>query len=119
MLDYKKLLDETIEIELDGVATITDPKEREERINYIAKMIEKSIELEKVNDGKKNDKRKFVIDIGDKLIGHAITAVGIGLNLAVIVWGTKVTLEFEETGSVTSMVGRGYVQAIERLLNRK
>lgn len=119
MLDYKKILDETIEMELDGVATITDPKEREERINYIAKMIEKSIELEKVNDGKKNDKWKFAIDIGDKLIGHAITAVGKGMSLAVVIWGTKVILEFEETGSVTSVVGRGYVQAIERLLNLK
>lgn len=119
MLDYKKILDETIEIELDGVAAITDPKEREERINYIATMIEKSIELEKMNDGKKNDKWKFAIDIGDKLIGHVVTVVGIGLNLAVIIWGTKVTLEFEETGTVTSLVGRGYIQAIEKLLNRK
>ena len=119
MLDYKELLDEKILTELKGLDSIADPKDYEEKVNYIATMIEKSIELEKMNDGKKNDKWKFAIDIGDKLIGHTITIVGLGLNLAVIIWGTKVTLEFEETGSVTSLVGRGYIQAIEKLLNRK
>ena len=52
----------------------------------------------------------------DRLIKNIITAAGIALPLAVTIWGTKVSLKFEEEGTFTTIMGRGF---INKLLPKK
>lgn len=52
----------------------------------------------------------------NKLIEHLLTAASIAVPALLTVWGTKVSLKFEETGSVTSIMGRGF---INKLLPKK
>lgn len=108
MINYKELLDQQILDELQILGGVTDPKEYEERARYISTLISKSIELEEMESKKKNERKRFVLDILDKTIGYAIKVVSVVLPVLVAIWGTKVTLEFEQEGNVSTIMGRGF-----------
>jgi hypothetical protein len=57
------------------------------------------------NAARKDDKR-------DRLIKNIIGAAGIVLPLIVTIWGTKVSLKFEEEGTITTQMGRGFIQRL-------
>lgn len=52
----------------------------------------------------------------DRVIRNGITVVGIVLPLIVTIWGTLRSFEFEKEGTVTTLMGRGF---INKLLPRK
>ena len=52
----------------------------------------------------------------DRLIKNVLGAAGIVLPLLVTIWGTKVSLKFEEEGTFTTIMGRGF---INKLLPKK
>lgn len=52
----------------------------------------------------------------DRIVKNIIGAAGVVLPLAVTIWGTTVSLKFEETGTVTTQAGRNFVQ---RLFHKK
>ena len=116
MINYKELLDRQITTELKELGNVTEPKEYDERVRYISTMIEKSIDLEEMEDKKKSEKKKTIIDILDKTVGYTINVAGIVLPLLVTIWGTKVTLEFEQEGNVTTIMGKGF---FNKLLPKK
>jgi hypothetical protein len=116
MINYKELLDRQITTELKELGNVTDQKEFDERVHYISVLIDKSIDLEEMEDKKKAEKKKTIIDILDKAIDHTINVAGIVLPLLVTIWGTKVTLEFEQEGNVTTIMGKGF---FNKLLPKK
>lgn len=52
----------------------------------------------------------------DKTVGHTLTMIGIAVPSILTIWGTIKSLKFEETGTVTTIMGRGFIQ---KLLPRK
>ena len=52
----------------------------------------------------------------DRMITNAITAAGIVIPSLITIWGTFKTLKFEEQGTVTTIMGRGF---INKLLPKK
>lgn len=52
----------------------------------------------------------------DRTIKNILSAAGIALPLLVTIWGTKVSLKFEEEGTFTTIMGRGF---INKLLPKK
>ena len=48
-------------------------------------------------------------DKKDQLIRNGIAIAGIVLPIAVTIWGTLKSLKFEETGTVTTIMGRGFI----------
>lgn len=52
----------------------------------------------------------------DRLIKNCISVAAILLPIGVTIWGTVVSLKFEEEGSVTTIMGRGF---INKLLPKK
>ena len=91
-----KLMDRAIEIEKVDI----DCKEKEE-----ARISEQLSKQQQMNDDKK-----------DRLIKNIIGAAGVVLPLLVTIWGTKVSLKFEETGTITTPAGRNFIQ---RLFSKK
>ena len=55
-------------------------------------------------------------DKKDRLIKNCMTAAGIVIPSVLTIWGTLKSLEFEKTGTVTTIMGRGF---INKLLPRK
>ena len=74
--------------------------------------LEKSkCDLEKDFKLKQSDEEKK-----DRLIKNCLSVAGIVLPIWVTIWGTLKTLEFEKEGTVTTIMGRGF---INKLLPRK
>lgn len=65
--------------------------------------------------------QKFEYDLKAKLaedekkgrvVRDIITAAGIVLPIAVTIWGTKKSFEFEKEGTITTILGRGFVNKL-------
>lgn len=113
-----------IEEELEKLASM-DKGTDEYRITVdgIAKLIDKSLDMDKwaqekkaLRDQEEKDKRQLKADKIDRWMKHGIAIGSVLLPLGVTIWGTCVSLKFEETGSVTTTMGRGF---LGRLLPRK
>ena len=91
-----KLVDRALEIEKIDI----EAEERER-----SREIETNLKIQQIEDDRKDRKVKNGIAIGSTLLGVAVT-----------VWGTLKTLKFEEEGTVTTLVGRGF---INKLLPKK
>lgn len=48
----------------------------------------------------------------DRFIRNLITIVTVGAPLAVTIWGTYVTLNFEKEGTVTTISGRNFINKL-------
>ena len=91
-----KLVDRALEIEKIDIESEERERSRE---------IETNLKIQQMEDDKKDRKVKNGIAIGSTLLGVAVT-----------VWGTLKTLKFEEEGTVTTLMGRGF---INKLLPKK
>ena len=52
----------------------------------------------------------------DRLVKNSIAVAGIVLPILVTIWGTKASFKFEEEGTITTTMGRGF---INKLLPKK
>lgn len=96
-------------------------------VDELVKLMDRAIEMEKVNNDcldktevRENEqelkKQQFEDEKRDRLIKNIISVAGIALPLIVTIWGTKVSLKFEEEGTFTTIMGRGF---INKLLPKK
>ena len=79
-------------------------------------MFDKKIEMDKVESEQLIKKQQLEDEKKDRLVKNIMTAAGIALPLLVTIWGTKVSLKFEEEGTFTTIMGRGF---INKLLPKK
>ena len=91
-----KLVDRAIEIDKFN----TDYEDKVE-----ARELEKELKLKELEDENK-----------DRLLRNGISIAAIVIPVGVTIWGTLKTLKFEETGTVTTIMGRGF---INKLLPKK
>lgn len=47
-----------------------------------------------------------------RIVSNCITIGGLLLNIGLTVWGTKKTLKFEETGTITTAAGRNFINKL-------
>ena len=102
-----KLMDRAIEI--DRVESECSDKlaAREADLELRQKQFERELELK---EQQLADEKK------DRWWKNIIGAAGVVLPLVVTIWGTKTSLKFEEEGTVTTPIGRGF---ISKLLPKK
>ena len=127
----KDLLEKEIERELnelDSIAVGSD--EYKSTVEGVSKLIDRRNEMDKFDleekkhylseriETNKISREKTLNAHNEKnqLIQNLITVGGILIPVFVTVWGTYKTLKFEETGTVTTIMGRGF---INKLLPRK
>jgi uncharacterized membrane protein YcjF (UPF0283 family) len=121
--DFKKLQDENLEPEkrkvmVDELAKFMDRaiemkrlendyKEKvearmsEEKEKAEARLSTQAIELQKLEEDRK-----------DRIVKNILGAAGIVLPLAVTIWGTKVSMAFEKEDTFTTIMGRGFVNKL-------
>ena len=127
MDEIKEKLDKEIESELDALDEMEVGSEAYKiTVDNVSKLIDKrndmtKIELERMKqisndlrETEKSDKEKEFDKYNRKnqLITHAITIGSIIIPVFVTVWGTYKTLKFEETGTVTTIMGRGFINKL-------
>ena len=87
-----KLLDEHVGLEKCGA----DAQEK-----YESRIAEQDLKREQI----KNEKR-------DSIVKNILTGVSVIGGFGLTIWGTCKSLKFEETGVVTSIMGRGFIQKL-------
>lgn len=96
---------------VDGVTKLTDRAIAIDRFN--AEVEEKATTQKFENELKLQQMKEERID---RIVKNCLTAVGIILPITITVWGTKASFEFEKEGTVTTIMGRGF---INKLLPKK
>lgn len=85
-------------------------------IDGVSKLMDQKRELEKAELDSELKKSQAKDSKVDQRIRYGIDIAGIVLPIAVTIWGTVKSIKFEETGSITTIMGRGF---INKLLPKK
>lgn len=96
-------------------------------VDGLVKLVDRAIEIDKLNleaeeksKNRKNDKefkqQQMEDEKKDRLIRNCISAAGIIIPSLLTIWGTFKTFKFEQEGTVTTIMGRGF---INKLLPKK
>ena len=88
-------------------------------VDSITKMLDKVIEYRKLRADQSDKKRQREIEAlaaaeekRNKTIDQILKIIEIAIPSVITVWGTLVTLKFEETGTVTTIMGRGFTNKL-------
>lgn len=92
-------------------------------VDGLTKLIDKAIEIDRLNGEfeKEVESREFENSLKlkqfedekrDRFVKNCLTGAGIILPLLVTIWGTNKSIKFEETGTITTIMGRGFIQKL-------
>lgn len=116
-MDLVELLEERIQTMLEELENWKeDSEEYKEKVDQIAKLMDRAIELKKIQTDTNVKVSQMREDRKDRLIKDAISIAGIVIPTLVTIWGTVKSIKFEQTGTITTIVGRGF---INKLLPKK
>lgn len=122
--NIETLLYDEIETEFDRLSQLEPGTEQHKAAaDTLAKLVDRAIELDKIESDCKDKEaareseqllkeQQLKDEKKDRLVKNIIGAAGVVLPLIVTVWGTKVSLKFEEEGTFTSIMGRGFIQKL-------
>lgn len=127
-MSVKSLLSEEIQSELEELKKKevgTEPYTK--TVDGVTRLVDRLNEMEKIEIEKKEKEINREIDLDlrltqmkddrkERLIRNIIDTAGILLPLGVTVWGTYKSFKFEEEGTITTIMGRGF---INKLLPKK
>ena len=128
MESIRELLDEEIQVEFEKLSKLEVGSESyKATVDGLAKLVDRAVEIDKIemeNSTKieaqniENDLKALQIkeDNLDRWVRNGIAIAGIIVPSVLTVWGTLKSFKFEETGTVTTILGRGF---INKLLPKK
>ena len=124
MTNIETLLHEEIQDGFDALSKMERGTEiHKTTVDEVAKLFDKAIEIEKIEIEAKEKAKSREIEASlkkaqmeedrkDRRFKNGIAVGGIVLPLAVTIWGTFKTLKFEEEGTVTTIMGRGFIKKL-------
>ena len=124
MTNIETLLHEEIQDGFDALSRMERGTEiHKTTVDEVAKLFDKAIEIEKIEVEAKDKAKSREIEASlkraqmeedrkDRRFKNGIALGGIVLPLAVTIWGTFKTLKFEEEGTVTTIMGRGFINKL-------
>lgn len=121
--DIIELLNEEISDELKRLGEVeVGTDQHKALVESVTKLMDKKIEIEKIErDSKARDQEheleskkleQITNEKNDQIFKNAIAIAGIVVPSLLTVWGTFKTLKFEETGTITTIMGRGFVNKL-------
>jgi hypothetical protein len=114
--------------ELDNLSKMdVGTEEYRVTVDGVTKLVDRAIEMEKLAAAKEEQlvERKFDRELKlqqmreeklDRYVRNGIAIAGILLPIGVTIWGTLKSFEFEKEGTITTIMGRGF---INKLLPKK
>lgn len=97
---------------LIGLSNDMDKVDLEYQDRYEAREIEKELKKEQLGDDRDLKKRQLKDERIDRHIKNLITLATFAGGVALTYWGTCKTFEFEKEGSITTMMGRGFINGL-------
>lgn len=123
-MSVKRLLNEEIVSEIENLNKVPlGSEEHKIAADALAKLLDKSIELDKLDleyqdkaDSREaaNNLKRIEIEEEkkDRRVKNVLTGVSVIGGFAVTIWGAIKSLEFEKTGTITTIMGRGFIQKL-------
>lgn len=111
-MNAETLLYVAIEDGFNELNDIKDVEQRKARVDELTKLMDRAIEMEKNDNEQALKKQQMVEEKRDRLVKNIIAGVGIVLPVVVTVWGTLATFAFEKDDSITTIMGRGFVNKL-------
>lgn len=138
-MNVKNLLEKAIESQFEAVDTLDcGSVEHVTAIDELTKLLGKHNELTKIElehqasiDNREADtelkvkqilaenelkERQMKDEKVDRIVKNALTVFSLLVGTGLTIWGTKVSIDFEKTGTITTIMGRGF---INKLLPKK
>lgn len=92
-------------------------------VDGVTKLLDRMIEIDKLeferdkkaeSDKKEEEFRRMQMEEEkkDRLIRNCLSAAGIVIPTIVTIWGTVKSIEFEKEGTITTIMGRGFIQKL-------
>lgn len=126
-MDEKKLYDE-INAEFEDLSKMAlGTEEYKVTVDGLTKLMDRAIDIRKFDvesaeriENQKMDnclkQRQINEEQKDRLIKNGISIAGIVIPSLITIWGTVKSMEFEKEGTITTIIGRGF---INKLLPKK
>lgn len=98
---------EEYKVAVDGITKLTDriiemkKSDREVEAKDRDREIENNLKIQQMEDEQK-----------DRIIKNIIAVAGIAVPTIVTIWGTVKSIEFEKEGTITTIMGRGFIQKL-------
>lgn len=130
-MENEKLLHEVIEGCLENLRdTDANSDEYKTIADTTAKLLDKAIEIDKLNVEHEEQVQKLETETNlkreqldeekkDRWVKNGLTAFSVVSGLVMTYWGTKKTFKFEETGTITSMPGRNFINKAMNYFTKK
>ena len=127
-MEIKTILLEEIEDELNELGGLDLGSDQyKASVDGVTKLMDRAIEMKKIeleaaDRVKEREENNLYGDAQaksedkDRLIRNCISVAGIVIPTVVTVWGTYKTIKFEETGTISTIMGRGF---FNKLLPKK
>lgn len=123
-MKIKETLYKEIEDKLQALNEIeVGTDEYKSSVDGVTKLLDRAIEIEKHEaEMKEREAERIAKNIQvaeeqkDRVVKNYISAGGVVLPLLVTIWGTLKSFKFEQDGTVTTIMGRGF---INKLLPKK
>lgn len=115
-MSMKTLLEVEIEEKFEKLAKL-DPttKEYATAVEGVTKLMDRALEIEKFESAEANSEKQIKEDRKSRIVKNIIDVGTTLVPLGVSVWMALVSLKFEETGSITTTIGR---KTLDRLFKR-
>lgn len=100
---------------VDGISKLMDKLNDSNKNDYDyltaqeARELERELKEKQLSQETELKEKQLVGERTDCIVKHGLTALGIITSVGLAVWGTCKSLKFEETGSVTTIMGRGFI----------
>lgn len=123
-MSIETLLHEEIQAEFEELKGMeVGSEEHKYTVDSVAKLYDRAIEMRKfdVETQAKEKEREIELNLKreqmeeerkDRRWRNALTAAGIVVPTAVTIWGTIKSMEFEKEGTITTIMGRGFIQKL-------
>ena len=91
-------------------------KEYSTAVDSLTKLMDRAIEIDKNEASEAQNEKQMKDDRKSRIVKNCIDDGSIALPLAVTLWGVKASLYFEDSNTVTTTVGRKFM---DRMFNFK
>ena len=124
LMSVKSMLNEELETELEELKKIEiGGDDYKAAVDGITKLADRMIELEKLNNEAEERNKNREVDAElkqaqleatkkDNRVKNAISIAGILVPIGVTIWGTLKAFEFEKDGTVTTLIGKGFINKL-------
>ena len=119
-MDIKKMLHEEIAEDFEALKEEAFGSDGYKAgVDSVAKLMDRAIELEKIDSDAKLKETEQKNEKQNRLIGHIVTGVTAAAGILVTVWGTKASINFEKDGVFTTTMGKNFINSLGKFIPKK